>query len=119
MCVLLLLLLLFCKFFTPASPDSVSQWSLSDSKSSQVSRTLLSILANINIVFRMVFCSSLISKTSIHCTNTFVTILRAPITIGLTYYYYYHYYYYYYYYCLNLESFFTLVLVDGFSLEFE
>ena len=63
----------------------VSQWSLSDSKSPQVSRTLPSILANLNnAVVWMVSTCPLISKLSSLWTNPFVTVLRAPITIGIT-----------------------------------
>ena len=62
-----------------------SQWSLSDSKSPQVSRTLLSILADLNnVVVWMVFTRPVISKSSNPCTNPLVTGPRAPITIGLT-----------------------------------
>ena len=38
----------FESFFTPVSADGFSHWSLSESKFPQVSRTLLSILANFN-----------------------------------------------------------------------
>ena len=61
------------------------QWSLCDSKSPQVSRTLLSILFNLyNAVVWMVSTCSLISKSSSPCTNLLVTVLSAPITIGIT-----------------------------------
>ena len=62
----------------------VFHWSLSDSKSPQVSRTLLSILDDINnTVVWMIFTRPLISKSSIPCTNPSVTVLRVPITIGI------------------------------------
>ena len=62
----------------------VSHWSLSDSMSPQVSRTLLSILANLNTaVVWMVSIRPLISKSSGPSTNTLVTVPRAPITIGI------------------------------------
>ena len=57
-------------------------WSLSDSKSPQVSRTLLSILNN--AVVWIVSTSLLISKSSSPFTNPLVTVPRAPITIGVT-----------------------------------
>ena len=59
----------------------VSHWSLNDSKSLQVSRTLLSILADLsNAVFWMVSIRPFISKSSSHCNNPLVTVTRAPIT---------------------------------------
>ena len=63
----------------------ISHWSLSDSKSLQVSWTLLSFLANLNnAVVWMVSTRPLISKSSSPCTNPLVTVLRATITIGIT-----------------------------------
>ena len=63
----------------------VSHWSLIDSKSPQVSRTLLSILADLNnAVVWMVFTPLLISKSSSPCTNPLVTVPRVQITIGIT-----------------------------------
>ena len=60
-------------------------WSLSVSKSSQVSRTLLSILADLNKpVVWMVSTRPLISKSSSHCTSLLVTVPSASITIGIT-----------------------------------
>ena len=60
-------------------------WSLSDSKSPQVFRILLSILAYLNNgVVWMVFICSLISKSSILLTNPLVTVPSAPIAIGIT-----------------------------------
>ena len=58
----------------------VFYWSLSDSKSRQVSRTLLSILADLNnaVIWMsplMLLCPS---------TNPLVTVPREPITIGIT-----------------------------------
>ena len=62
----------------------VSHWMLSNSKSLQVSRTLLSILSDINnAVVWMVSTCPLISKSSSPCTNPLVTVPRAPITIGI------------------------------------
>ena len=58
---------------------------LSDSMSPQVSRTLLSILADLNnAVVWMVSTPPLISKSSSLCTNFLVTVSSAPITIGIT-----------------------------------
>ena len=63
----------------------VFHWSLSDSKSLQVSRTLLGILANLNnTVIWMVSTCPLISKSSSFCTNPLVTVPSAPSTIGIT-----------------------------------
>ena len=59
-------------------------WSLNDSTSPQVSRTLLNILAVLNNV--VVWWSPLvfISKSFSPCTNPLVTVPRAPITIGIS-----------------------------------
>ena len=63
----------------------VSLWSLSESKSPQVSSTLLSILVNLNnAVVLMLSTRLLISKSSSPCTNPLVTVPRALIVIGIT-----------------------------------
>ena len=60
-------------------------WSLSDSKSPQVSRTLLSILANLNIaVVWMVSTRPHISKSSGPFTKHLNIVPSAPITTGIT-----------------------------------
>ena len=62
----------------------VFYWSLSDSKSPQVSRTLLSILAVLNdAVVWMVSTRPPISKSSSPFSNPLVTVPNAPITIGI------------------------------------
>ena len=62
----------------------VFHWSLSDSKSPQVSRTLLSILAVLNnAVVWMVSTHPPTSKSSSPFSNPLVTIPKAPITIGI------------------------------------
>ena len=62
----------------------VFHWSLSDSKSHQLSWTLLSILAVFNnVVVWMVYTRSLISKSSIPFNNLLVTVPKAPITYGI------------------------------------
>ena len=59
-------------------------WSLSDNKSSQVSRTLLSILADLNnAVAWMVSARPLISKSFSPCTNHLMTVPSPSITIGI------------------------------------
>ena len=59
-------------------------WRLSDSKSPQVSRTLLSILAVFNnAVVWMVSARSPTSKSSRSFNNPLVTVPKAPITIGI------------------------------------
>ena len=59
-------------------------WRLSDSKSPQVSRTLLSILAVFNnAVVWMVSTRSPASKSSWPFNNPLVTVPKAPITIGI------------------------------------
>ena len=61
----------------------VSHKSLSDSKSPQVPRTLLSILADLNnaVVWMISICPH-ISKSFSPCTNPLVTVPRAPITVN-------------------------------------
>ena len=62
----------------------VFHWSLSDSKSPQVSRTLLSILAVFsNAVVWMVSTRPPTSKSSRPFNNPLVTVPKAPITIGI------------------------------------
>ena len=63
----------------------VLHWRLSDNKSPKVSRTLLSILADLsNALVWIISTRPLISKFSILCTNPLVTVPRAPITFGIT-----------------------------------
>ena len=60
----------------------VFHWSLSDNKSSQVSRTILSILTDLNnAVIWMVSTHPVISKSFSPCTNLLMTGPTAPITI--------------------------------------
>ena len=62
----------------------VFHWSLSDSKSPQVSRTLLSILAVLNnAVVWMVSTRPPTSKSSSPFSNSLLTVPNAPITIGI------------------------------------
>ena len=62
----------------------VFHWSLSDCKSPQVSRTLLSILAILsNAVVWMVSTRPPTSKSSSPFSNPLVTVPNAPITIGI------------------------------------
>ena len=62
----------------------VFHWELSDSKSPQFSRTLLSILAVFNnAVVWMVSTRSPTSKSSRPLNNPLVTVAKAPITIGI------------------------------------
>ena len=79
----LLLSLSFYSFesFSHHCKPVVFNRNLCDRKSPQVSRTLLSILADLNTaVVWMVSSQPLISKS----TSPFVTVLNAPITIGIT-----------------------------------
>ena len=59
----------------------VFHWSLSDCKSTQVSTTLLSILAVLNNVVWMVSTRPPTSKSSSPFNNLLVTVPKAPITI--------------------------------------
>ena len=62
----------------------IFHWSLSDSKSLQVSGTLLSILAILNnVVLWMVSTRPLISESSSPFYNPSVTVRKPPITIGI------------------------------------
>ena len=62
----------------------VSHWNLSNCKSPQVSRTLLSILADLNNgVVLMVSRRSLIYNPSSSCIKHLVTVPSAPITSGI------------------------------------
>ena len=62
----------------------VFRWILSDSKSPQFSRALLSILAVLNnVVVWMVFIRLPTSKSSSPFSNSLVTIPNVPITIGI------------------------------------
>ena len=63
----------------------VSQWSLSDSKSPQLSRTLLNILADLNnAVIWMVSTCSRLSKSSSPFTNPLGIVLNAPTIISIS-----------------------------------
>ena len=62
----------------------VFHWSVRDSKSPQFSRTRLSILGVLNnAIVWMVFTRPLTSKSSRPFNNPLVTVLKAPITIGI------------------------------------
>ena len=62
----------------------IFHWSLSDSKSPQVSRTLLSILAVLNNdVVWIISTRPPTSLSSRPFNDPFVTVLKAPITIGI------------------------------------
>ena len=63
----------------------VFHWSLSESKFFQVSRTLLSILADLNnLVVWMVSVRPPIFNFSISLVKPLPIVSRAPITIGIT-----------------------------------
>ena len=63
----------------------IFHWSVSDRKCSQVSRTLLSILADLNnAVVWIVSARPLISKSFNPRTNPLMTVSNAPIKIGIT-----------------------------------
>ena len=86
---LFLVFWLISLFFTHLSLSHQRQpvvfhWSLSDSKSPQLSRTLLSILAVLNnAVVWMVSTRPPTSKSSSPFSNPLVTVPNAPITIGI------------------------------------
>ena len=62
----------------------VFHWSLSDSKSPQITRTLFNILSDLNnAIVWMTSTRSLISESSCPFTNPLVTVPRAPIIIRI------------------------------------
>ena len=72
----------YCEFFKSALAE-VFYWSLSDSKSSQVSRTLLNILADLNnTVIWMVSACSTISNRPL--TKSLGIVPSTPTTNGIT-----------------------------------
>ena len=77
----------YCYSFSSFSPQRypmISHWVMSDSKSPQVFRTLLSILADLNKpVIWMVSIRPFISKSTSPSSNPLVTVPRTPITIGI------------------------------------
>ena len=80
--LLLLLYYLLIESFSHQRYLMVFHWSLSNSKSPQVSRILLSILANLNnVVVWMVSTLPLISKSSCPFNNPSMTVPKSPITI--------------------------------------
>ena len=62
----------------------VFHWSLSDRRSSQVSRTLNILVDLNNAVVWMVSTRSVISKSSSPFINPLLAVPRVPITIGIT-----------------------------------
>ena len=81
---LLLPLLLLLNSFSHQRQLMVFHWSLSDSKSPQVFRTLHSILAVLNnVVVWMVSIPPPTSKSSSPFNSPLVTVPNAPITIGI------------------------------------
>ena len=81
--IIIIIIIYSLEFFTSALAEGF-HWSLSDSKSPQVSRTLLSILAiHNNVVVWMVSTRLPTSKSSSPFSNPLVTVPNAPITIGI------------------------------------
>ena len=72
---IIIICIIHIEFFTP----------MTNRRSPQLSRTLLSILADLNnAVFWMVSTRPLISKSSSPCTNPLVIVPTTPIKIGFT-----------------------------------
>ena len=79
------LLIKFLAKFSHYQWLAVFHWSLSDSKSPEVSKTLLSTLANLgNAVVWMVLILFLISNSFSLSSKTFRALSSAPITIHIT-----------------------------------
>ena len=82
--ILLRIIIIPSKFFAPVLADSLLL-NLNDGKSSQDSRTLLTIPANLcNAVVWMVSARPPISNSSNLFTKSLGTVPSAPITIGIT-----------------------------------
>ena len=82
--VFLFIVIIYSLEFSHQRKLMVFHWRLSDSKSPQVSRTLLSILAVFNnAVVWMISTRSPTSKSSRPFNNPLVTLPKAPITIGI------------------------------------
>ena len=71
--------------FTPLGvfPTNIS-WSLRDSKFPQVSKTRLNIRANLYSTVVWMASNVCISYPASPCSNSLVTLPRAPITLGIT-----------------------------------
>ena len=81
----LIIIQLIWEFFHNCVSWWVFLWSLSDSKYPQVSRTLLSILADLNNdVVWMVYTRALIFKSYSVCANPLVILSKVLITISTT-----------------------------------
>ena len=84
LCIYHLLLFYAFESFSHQRKLKIFHWSLGDSNYPHVSRTLFSNLADLNnTVVWIVSTRPLISKSSSPCTNPLLTVLRAPITIGI------------------------------------
>ena len=82
---IIIIIILFLVSFSHKYYLVVFHWSLTDSNSSQVTRTLLGILANLNnAVVWMVLILLQISNFSYRSSKPFVTIPSTPITTGIT-----------------------------------
>ena len=82
--IIIIIIVIITQSFSYQRKLMVFHWGLSDSKSPQVSRTLLSILAVFNnAVVWMVSTRPPTSKSSRPFNNPLVTVPKAPITIGI------------------------------------
>ena len=82
--IIIIIIIIYSLEFSHQRKLIVFHWRLSESKSPQVSRTLLSILAIFNnAVVWMVSTRSPTSKSSRPFNNPLVTVPKAPITIGI------------------------------------
>ena len=83
--IIIIIILLLMRFFLYQHQLVVFHRSLSDSKSPWVSRTLLSILANLsNAVTCIILILILISNSSILLSKPLGTVPSAPTTVGIT-----------------------------------
>ena len=82
--IIIIIIIYSLEFFSYQRYMMVFQWRLSDSKSPQVSRTLLSILAVLNnVVVWMVSAHPPTSKSSSRFSTSLVSVPNAPITMAI------------------------------------
>ena len=83
--MIIIIIIYYFESFSQQRWPMFFHWNLSDSKSPQVSWTLLGILADLsNAVIWMVSTCPLISKSSNPFTNPLEIVPNAPITNGIT-----------------------------------
>ena len=114
--IIIIIIIILLRSFSHQFLRAVFYWSLSGSKSAQISRTLLSILTDLNnAIFCMVSIHPPIFNSFSPFYNPLGTVPSAPTRIGITIIFTFYYYYYYYYY--TPYEFFKLTLSEVFFLR--